>query len=242
MDIQEDRRDVPPITRGVPQTSLPEVGGHERFVRQLEAAEFSREEIAQIDLAYGFAKYGHLRDERAGGDRYFEHVREVATILLVECGIRDAEILQAALLHDTVEDTWIFGSNVVPGWDARELAHERLQQIFSNRTAGMVMAVTKPSEQQFPDEERNHEVYMGQLRVASDEAILVKMADRLHNLRSLGDTALEKQQRKVAETEEEYFPLFRALANTDGPYRSAATLLLSEMQRAIGEVREGWED
>src|SRR5688500_15099343 len=111
---------------GAPLSALPPMD-HARFVGRLLFAGVGSEELMAIDLAYDLVKFGHRNVERMGGDRYFEHVRSVALILLEEAGIHDGNVLVTALLHDTVEDTWLLGSTAAGYLPPREIAAWRLE-------------------------------------------------------------------------------------------------------------------
>jgi len=152
---------------------------------------------------------------REGGARYFEHPRSVALILIDECQLLDRNIIAAALLHDAQEDSSIFGSysgRDYQSWNA--VAYDRIKRIFNDEVAEIVTTLTKPPHE-IPDvgtKENALNIYYENLYNASDKTILVKMADRLHNLRTLEDTSEEKQERKVQETEEHYLPLFQLVS------------------------------
>lgn len=157
---------------------------HAEFKADIEVL-FSSEEARAIDRAYNLSKYGHRNQERQGGDRYFEHPKEVAIILYKEFGVRDAEVIIAALLHDIVEDSFI-------------LDIEGLEILFGKRVAQMTRVLTKLPKAGYI------------LRLASLGEVgawLVKLADNLHNTRTLDACDLEKQNRKVEETLSLYYPL-----------------------------------
>ncbi len=119
--------------------------------------------------AAAFAKYFHAGQTRRGGDGkrpYFdEHIIGVFGILKYELGVLDEEILAVALLHDTVEDT--------------ECTFADLQEHFGESIAKKVKLLTKAKGEPFPS-------YMGRmLKDATSDVVLVKLADRLHNLRTI---------------------------------------------------------
>lgn len=161
-----------------------------QFEEQI-AKYFIPSQLRLIMMAYRFSKYGHRGQERDGGGRYFDHPREVSLILLRQ-GLFDHEMIIAALLHDVMEDSFI-------------LTWEDLEFIFGSRVCGLVKLLTKepglPKEQYFP-----------RLLSGPPEAWLIKMADRLHNLSTLGSCTREKQIKQIKETREKYFPLCRQLA------------------------------
>lgn len=146
-----------------------------------------------VMMAYRFAKYGHRGQERDGGGRYFDHPREVSMILLRQ-GVHDHEILIAALLHDVMEDSFI-------------LTWEDLEYIFHSRVCAIVKLVSKepgmPKTEYFPR----------LLNGGMPEAWLVKLADRLHNMTTLGSCSREKQLKQIKETREKIMVLCQKLAD-----------------------------
>lgn len=147
--------------------------------------------------AYKAAKDGHRGTKRARGERYFEHCRAVAIILMDIVGTRDPETIIAALLHDHIEDC--------AGW-----TKARIQKKWGAGVAGLVAAVSMP-EGDFPDRESRMAAYHAQFLTAISggdlRALAIKLADRLHNLSSCESVSYERQWRMVDETEEFYLPL-----------------------------------
>ena len=154
------------------------------------------EEYVLIEKAYDTAKNAfrlHLRDD--GATRYFEHLRGVALILMEYLRIRDANVIAAALLHDIIED--------IEGWN-----EERLALRFNKGVAQLVWWVTKPSVDLYSgDKEARNRAYHQNLGCAPRWAIIIKLADRLHNLLTLWAVPEEKQRRKVRETQDFYLQL-----------------------------------
>lgn len=147
---------------------------------------FVPSQVRLIMMAYRFAKYGHRGQERDGGGRYFDHPREVSLLLLRQ-GVLDHEVIIAALLHDVMEDSFI-------------LTWEDLEFIFGSRLCTMVKLLTK--EPDLPKED-----YLPRLANGMPEAWLVKLADRLHNMSTLGSCSREKQVKQVKETRLKILPL-----------------------------------
>jgi len=147
-----------------------------------------------MERAYNTAKdvfRGTLRDD---GERYFEHLRAVTLILIVYLRVIDHEMIIAALLHDLVEDfphLWSI---------------ERVRQEFGQRVAYLVEYLTKPSKDEYPKKEDRDHAYHSRFAAAPREFFLIKLADRWHNLLTLGGCPKEKQVRKVAETVQHYLP------------------------------------
>ena len=154
-----------------------------------------------IRRAYLFAAEAHKHQKRKSGIPYISHPLEVASIL-TELQM-DAMTIASALLHDTIEDT-----------DAGE---EQIASAFSPEVAALVSGVTKLSKLEFfSQEERQAESFRKMLvAMAKDiRVILVKLADRLHNLRTLEHMAGHKQRLVARETLEIYAPLAHRLGIT----------------------------
>lgn len=146
----------------------------------------SDEELKTIEDAYTLSKYGHRNQLRDQGMRYFEHPKEVALILVDELGIYDSEMIVMALLHDIIEDTFI-------------LSDHGLEKLFGKRVVEGLRYLTKTD---------TVEHYIKRMTQCEDMGvIIVKFADRLHNLRTLDGVTQEKRERKIKETQELYLPL-----------------------------------
>lgn len=155
----------------------------------------SSSEYKDIERAYNVAKDAFRGDEREDGDRYFEHLRAVALILIEELRIADRDLIIAALLHDIVEDK--------DSWTI-----ERVRDEFGVHVAEIVDWVTKPPvSPQFLSREERDEAYNRRMASAPREPIIVKLADRLHNTVTLLSCSLEKRLRKIEETRRWYLPL-----------------------------------
>lgn len=192
------------------RSSVPIVEDHTQFIEVLTVAGFDREQTGVIDAAYDLAKRGHSEASRDGGGRYFNHCRSVALILIQEGGVRDPDIIAASLLHDTVEDTSLFGSHKIYGViGVRAIAQTRIASFFNSEVADYVLAVTKihKTGDSVADAE-NKVAYFEGLKIAPIGALLIKVADRLHNLRSLASCSADKQLAQFKETTEVLLPLF----------------------------------
>lgn len=197
----------------------------------------SWEEREQIMFAYDIAKFAHREQKREEGGRYFEHPRSVALILMDECNIYDASIISAALLHDAMEDSSILGSyHRLSYSEWKDIARHRITPSFKESTANIVIALTKPmvNNINIHTKEEAMNLYLSNLRDSSPETLLVKMADRLHNLRTLQFVPAEKQKMKIDETKDIYFPIFlRAMEK----YPDETTYLLNEMDSVINTLQ-----
>lgn len=153
---------------------------------------------AEIMRAYTFAEERHRAQKRDSGEPFITHPMGV-TIICAELGL-DTAALQAALLHDTVEDT---GTTL-----------EEIEQVFGAEVALLVDGVTKLSKIRFESrEERQAETYRKLVvAMARDVRVLIiKLCDRLHNMRTLSYMGRAKQVQKAQETLEIYAPLAHRL-------------------------------
>ena len=148
-----------------------------------------------LDRAYVFAVKMHGSQKRASGDPYFSHPVEVAGIL-TEYKLDYASIV-TALLHDTIEDT--------------AASYDDIKQMFGEEVAKLVEGVTKLSRIQLQSDQTKQAENFRKLLLAMSEDIrvlLVKLADRVHNMRTLKyHKKPEKRQRIARETMEIYAPL-----------------------------------
>lgn len=119
-------------------------------------------------VAFAAEKHRIHRRKDEGESAYFVHLAEVASILSCEAGIDDPEVIAAAYLHDTVEDT--------------ETTREELEAEFGPRVAGLVMSVT--DDKSLP-KQRRKELQIQHAAHASADKALIKMADKIANLRSI---------------------------------------------------------
>ncbi|HET7446257.1 MAG TPA: bifunctional (p)ppGpp synthetase/guanosine-3',5'-bis(diphosphate) 3'-pyrophosphohydrolase [Solirubrobacterales bacterium] len=153
---------------------------------------------AKIERAFDFACERHADQVRFSGDEFITHPVGVAQVC---AGMRlDTETLCAALLHDTVEDT--------------SASLEEIQAEFGDEIAQLVDGVTKLTGMTFESrDERQAENYRKMMvAMATDvRVILIKLADRLHNMRTLGALPKQKQTTKSHETLEIYAPLAHRL-------------------------------
>ncbi len=150
---------------------------------------------ALLNRAYVFSMHAHGSQKRASGDPYFSHPIEVAGIL-TDLHLDD-ETIATAILHDTVEDT--------------VATHEEIQAKFGENVARLVEGVTKLSKIEAQTEnERAAENLRKFLLAMSDDirVLLVKLADRLHNMRTLHHISKPDKRKRIArETMDIYAPL-----------------------------------
>lgn len=152
--------------------------------------------LRQIEQAYQVAERWHRGQKRKSGDPYITHPLAVTTIL-AELGM-DPATLMAGLLHDTVEDT--------------EYGLEDLRRDFGDAVTLLVDGVTKLDRVKFGEAAQAETVRKMVVAMAKDPRVLViKLADRLHNMRTMRYLKREKQEKKARETLEIYAPLAHRL-------------------------------
>ena len=152
--------------------------------------------LRQIERAYQVAERWHRGQKRKSGDPYITHPLAVTTIL-AELGM-DPATLMAGLLHDTVEDT--------------EYGLDTLRRDFGDQVALLVDGVTKLDKVKFGEAAQAETVRKMVVAMAKDPRVLViKLADRLHNMRTMRYLKREKQEQKARETLEIFAPLAHRL-------------------------------
>lgn len=165
------------------------------------------EEIAQVEKAYKFAKKTHDGQFRVSGEPYIIHPVEVAKILTtlhVDC-----HTIIAAFLHDVLEDT--------------DTSPETIRELFGDDVLTLVQGVTKLGKLKFKSKEERQAENFRRLFIAMAKdirVIFLKLADRLHNMRTLNFMTEEKQKKIAKET----LDIFAPLANRLGIYKVKAEL------------------
>ena len=149
---------------------------------------------SKIEKAYFFAKSAHRGQKRQSGEDYIIHPLSVAEIL-VDLGM-DADTVIAALLHDVIEDTEVTADNVV--------------EEFGNEVFLLVQGVTKLSKFNFKSREEAQAENLRRMFLAMSNdirVIIIKLADRLNNMRTLAFKDADSQKRIAQETLEIYAPI-----------------------------------
>jgi guanosine-3',5'-bis(diphosphate) 3'-pyrophosphohydrolase len=159
---------------------------------------FGQEAADKIKAVYDYAEKAHAGQIRSSGEPYSIHPLAVA-LILTDLGM-DVDTISAGLLHDTIEDTGV--------------TKEELERRFGAEVAGMVDGVTKLSRLSYKTKEEQQVENLRKmfLAMAKDiRVIIIKLSDRLHNLRTLEYVDEEKQREKAYETLEIYAPLAHRL-------------------------------
>jgi len=162
------------------------------------ASTFSPAEMAKLEKAYFFSEKYHAGQQRLSGDPYVSHSIETAAILHELHSDPDAII--AGLLHDCIEDT--------------DATYEEIKENFGKEVADLVEGVTKISTRVFRDSEEQKAENLRKVMLAmirDIRVLVIKLADRLHNMRTLEFLPEDKQRRLARETIEIYAPLAHRL-------------------------------
>ncbi|MGZ8626168.1 MAG: RelA/SpoT family protein [Actinomycetota bacterium] len=200
--------------------------GIEGLLRTVKAYN-AKADLKVIERAYRFAEEHHEGQTRLSGEAFIQHPLAVSAVL-ADLGL-DTTTLQAALLHDTVEDT--------------DVTLEQLEAEFGPEVARIVDGLTKLDSITFRSREQEQAENVRKMIVAMAgdiRVLLIKLADRLHNMRTLAPLPPDKQRRIATETMDIYAPLAHRLGVQQvkweledlafktlhpGPYREIANLV-----------------
>ena len=156
-------------------------------------------DLGIVAKAYNFAEMAHSNAQtRFSGERYFIHPYNVA-LILADLHM-DVQTVCAGLLHDVVEDTGI--------------TFDEIKREFGEEIANMVDGVTKLSKVKYRNKEERQAEFLRKMIVAMSKdirVVIIKLADRLHNIRTLQYMPKEKQYQKAMETIEIYAPIANRL-------------------------------
>ncbi len=187
----------------------------------------AKADLKEIQRAYAYAEASHQGQKRVSGEDFIEHPLAVAHVL-ADLNL-DTTTLVASLLHDVVEDT--------------DVSLEHVERDFGSEVARIVDGLTKLDAITFKSREQEQAENVRKMIVAMAgdiRVLLIKLADRLHNMRTLSSLATAKQRDKATETLEIYAPLAHRLGVQQvkweledlsfktlhpGPYREIASLV-----------------
>ena len=151
-------------------------------LKEVASSYLTKEQVGLLKQAYVVARDAHEGQMRSSGEPYITHPVAVATIL-AEMRL-DHESLMAALLHDTIEDT--------------PITKEELSELFGDDVAELVEGVSKLDKLKFRDKKEAQAENFRKMMLAMTQdirVILIKLADRTHNMRTLGSLRPDKRRR-----------------------------------------------
>lgn len=193
-------------------------------------------DVERIQRAIAFAREAHAGQYRDSGEEFFQHPYEVARIL-ADLQM-DTDTIVAGLLHDVLEDT--------------DVTRETIVAEFGEEVARLVEGVTKLTKISFKTREEQQARSLRKMFLAMAEdlrVIVIKLADRLHNMRTLRHLSVERQRRIANETLEIYAPLAHRLGMwslkwemEDLAFRSLHPEEHAELVRKIAKKREEREN
>ncbi len=190
---------MPTVTRVLPWRRRPRATVAETSALLTEfRSRHPRADTSLIERAYAVALVAHVGQTRKSGEPYINHPMSVATIVARQ-GLDDVTVA-AALLHDAVEDT--------------SVSLEDLERDFGSDVRLIVDGVTKLDRLHFDTREEQQAASMRKMLVALSKdlrVLIIKLADRLHNMRTLAALPEHKQQRVAQETIDIYAPLANRL-------------------------------
>jgi guanosine-3',5'-bis(diphosphate) 3'-pyrophosphohydrolase len=191
---------------------------YELFFAPLEIA-LSPNKLERVRFAYIVSKYGHAGQEREDGTRYFDHPKAATWIFIEELAGRDARVIVDILLHDLSEDAYL-------------LSMHRISMNFGSDIALDLRSLTK-----LPKGKETTDQYLGRIIAQGPWAIVAKLCDRLHNLRTLDSCSEEKRRGQIEETQQYHLRLLvPALKRHGEPWNGYADALEVKIRDAINAV------
>lgn len=193
----------------------------EAFFARLEPV-LSPTDLLRVEVAYALAKQAHRwqtrkeLDEEGNPIRYFEHLRATALILMDECRIYEPDMVIAALMHDSLEDT-------------RDISPRMLEYLFGQNVVRMVRLLTKNPK----------EGYYGRLLDHGDfPTVIIKGCDRLSNMRTLEGCSMDFRMKQREETAKVVIPFLGnfVFANKLQNVKSGYIKALSHLIESLSEI------
>ena len=210
---------------------MAEYNVEEAFQRLLEKVKASviNPDVELITLAFETARKAHKEQKRLSGEPYICHPLEVACILADMS--MDSQTVAAGLLHDVIEDT--------------EIDYAYVKNTFGQEIATMVDGVTKLGKINFTTQEEEQIENLRKMFIATAKDVrvmLIKLADRLHNIRTLGAMPDQKRRKKARETIEVYAPIAHRLGMSKIKLEMEDTALMYLDPVAYEEIKQEVEE
>ncbi len=180
-----------------------------------------------LSVATAIATRAHSGQKRADGRDYIEHPMAVARLLMGASTHLPTSIYAAAMLHDVMEDA--------------DYSYAEIAARVGRSAATMVLGLTRPERIQRESRTAREERYIAQMRIVQPfepGIVLIKIADRLHNLQTASALPATKRSSLIAQTEEIYLPFFE-MARRALPMelRSACALLLQQLYSTLEHAK-----
>lgn len=173
-------------------------------------------DLERIRFAYFSSKYGHAKQVRDGGGRYFDHPKGATLIYTKELGGRKPRVIIDILLHDMGEDTYL-------------LSPYRIRLNFGREIALDIASLTK-----LPKGKEDTAGYLSRVIEQGPYAILSKLCDNLHNFRTLDGCTDEKRIRQIQKTKAHHIPLLiPALRKCGGEWGEYSDALEKKFAKVI---------
>lgn len=193
----------------------------------------SADDIALVEFAYDLSKEAHRTQKRVQGGRYFEHPRAGCLILMDELNVYERDLIIAFLLHDVGEDTPLFGNTTGGYQQFIQTATFRISRIFGAKVADTVIRLTKPhvdaDTPDFATKDAMMDYYLSEL-AESEDALVGKGIDRLHNLRSIPLHKHGWSEKQARETRKLLLPAF---AKVQGPRKEIMEQLIEKIEAQL---------
>lgn len=213
--------------------------------------DFNSKDKYKVNLAYRTARLVYAKKKRRDGAQAIDHSTSLALILLDECHIKDVDMLCAALLHDTLEDTLLFGDPRKIGHTRRtEKARKELSKHFSPETAEMTIALSEPAvdgmeildkftaktmkydQLQIPSLEAL-ELYGSKYELFMAKVVMIKIVDRLHNSRTFHPNPEKGRETPVVKINETVDILWNIFLTAAKQYPEETADMLGKIKQEI---------
>ena len=193
-DVAPKEAAVDDAVKEAPKRAIPQADNLAELEKSCKR-HLSDEDLAKVQEAYEFAAARHADQKRRSGEAYINHPVDVAIILSSDLHM-DADTICAALLHDTVEDT--------------PATLDDLRERFGDEVAELVDGVTKLTAIEVTSMDEKQALNLRKMFLAMSKdirVVIIKLADRLHNMRTLAALPPDRRQFKARETMDVYAPL-----------------------------------
>ncbi|MDG2304931.1 MAG: hypothetical protein P8R42_09780 [Candidatus Binatia bacterium] len=198
-----------------------------------------------VHFAYDIAAYGHTSTEDAGqdGELSFEQIKGATFDLIDEMTKRnshDWKLIAASLLRDTVEHTYIFGSDSIAGMRYDQVAARNIGKVFGSEVRHLVLSQTR--QEPGPRAGATESTYLESLQGAGPAAVVLQMTDTVERLKRINDVPGDEQSSFIEHLERDYMPMFEVFSERDGRLQELIGRYLHKIQtqkRGVEQARNG---